>query len=221
MAVLAAVEHALSSARLEPYVKAAGGSLEEGLALYEWNTAISGALFEVLQHLEVGLRNTIDRELAALFEQPDWWHSPRLRLVASGQDMISKATAETARRRTGGNVGHVVAALPFGFWVGLVSAGRDCNYEMTLWRPALHRGFPGYRGTRAELHRTLETLRLLRNRIAHHEPIHARHLAADHQTIQTITTWVSPQFADWVASRSRVPSVLGCRPDTNRGTSLR
>lgn len=212
MADLLAVEKALSSARLEPYVKAAGGRLADRVVLYEWNTAVSAALFELLGHLEVGLRNAINQELVALTGQPDWWASPRIAFVASAQDMINKATAEVARRRTGGDVGHVVAALPFGLWVGLLSAGRHCNYEMTLWRPGLHQAFPGYRGTRADLHRKLENLRLLRNRIAHHEPIHGRHLVADHRSILTVADWVSPRFADWMDDGSRVAAVLAARP---------
>lgn len=212
MTNLLAVEKALSSARLEPYVKAAGGNLSDGVALYGWNTAVSAAFFELLGHVEVGLRNTVDQQLADLAGRADWWLSPRIRLVASAQDMIQKATAEVGRRRTAGNVGHVIASLPFGFWVGLLSSGRDCNYEMALWRPGLHLAFPGYRGTRAELHRKLENLRLLRNRIAHHEPIHGRHLAADHQAILTVAGWIAPQFAAWVESGSRVGAVLAAQP---------
>ena len=38
-------------------------------------------------------------------------------------------------------------------------------------------------------------MRLLRNRIAHHEPIHYRHLAADYDRMLTILGWVSADFA--------------------------
>jgi hypothetical protein len=215
VADLVAVEHALSTSRLEPYIKTAGGALAEGVALYEWNIAVSAALFEVLAHLEVGLRNAIDRQLVELVGQADWWSSSGLRLTPPAYDMISKAMAEVARRGSSGSTGHVVAALPFGFWVGLLSSGHECDYEMTLWRPALHLALPGYRGTRSALYRRLNTLRLLRNRIAHHEPIHRRHLAADHDTILTVTTWISPGYASWVSRRSRVPALLAARPTAN------
>jgi hypothetical protein len=58
------------------------------------------------------------------------------------------------------------------------------NYEMALWRPALHRAFPDSRRRRAEVHKPLPGLRDLRNRIAHHEPIFSRDLVAEYQTIQ-------------------------------------
>ncbi|MFI0796751.1 hypothetical protein ACH4OY_29300 [Micromonospora rubida] len=212
MSDLSAVEQALSTSRLEPYIKAGGGGLSEGLKLYEWNLSVSAAFFEVLAHFEIGVRNALHAQLAGLAGRQDWWASRRIVLAPAAVDMLDKAVAEVTRRSPPGGPGHVVAALPFGFWAGLVSSGHRYNYEMTLWRPGLHRAFPGYRGTRSELHPRLNTLRLLRNRIAHHEPIYRRHLAADHDTILTLSSWIMPAFARWMASRSRVPGLLASRP---------
>ncbi|MDG4822473.1 hypothetical protein O7635_11490 [Asanoa sp. WMMD1127] len=205
------VEKALSPARVEPYLRGMGGDRPAAIRLYEWNTAISGAFYESLAHLEVGLRNGINDQLRAMAHRDDWWDSPALTLTASALDMLVKAKGEVARRANS-KPGHVVAALPFGFWVGLLSAGRGCNYETTLWRPAIHRAFPHYRGPRAPLHQRLETLRLLRNRIAHHEPIHRRHLAADYGTLLLAAGWLSADFAVWIRSTSRIPAVLAARP---------
>jgi len=58
----------------------------------------------------------------------------------------------------------------------------------------------------------MEHMRLFRNRIAHHEPIHYRHLMADHERLLTIVGWISADFADWVAARSRVPALLAGKP---------
>ena len=127
--------------------------------------------------------------------------------------MIEQAVYQ-ASRRTGSTPGHVVAALSFGFWVTLCSSGGSALYENRLWRPALHRAFPFYRGPRRQVHQRLEHMRLFRNRIAHHEPIHYRHLAADYDTILTIVGWVSVEFAAWVAARSRVPALLAIKPAT-------
>ncbi|WP_431882782.1 hypothetical protein [Micromonospora gifhornensis] len=212
MADIVALERALSAGRLEPYVKAAGGGLAEGIQLYEWNTAVSAAFFEVLGHFEVVLRNALHEQLRVLGGREDWWLAPRFDFTPPANDMIAKACAEMGRRCASGSPGHVVAALPFGFWVALLSAGGDCNYEMSLWRPGLRQAFPGYSGTRARLHPRLNTLRLLRNRIAHHEPIYRRHLAADHDTVLEVVGWTVPGFANWMRQRSRVPNFLAQRP---------
>jgi hypothetical protein len=67
------------------------------------------------------------------------------------------------------------------------------NYEMALWRPALHRAFPNSRRRRVDVHKPIPALRDLRNRIAHHEPIFGRPLAAEYQTILEVTGWISPE----------------------------
>jgi hypothetical protein len=208
------VRASLSAERFASFLKAAGGDDHAALALYEWDSEVAGEFFKLLRHFEIALRNAAHRELVVLFRRADWWAAPGLRLSSPMLDMIAKAQDEAARRRAAAIPGDTVAALSFGFWVGLFSAGRSQNYELSLWRPALHRAFPGYAGPRADLHQKLELLRLLRNRIAHNEPIYRRHLAADHGTIFRLTEWISPTYADWVRGQDRAPEVLARRPGT-------
>lgn len=79
---------------------------------------------------------------------------------------------------------------------------------MTLWRPALLRTFPHAQLARAAAHHQLDYLRTFRNRIAHHEPIFGRHLAADHTSILTVTGWINPEVQRWIDHHSRVPGLL-------------
>ena len=59
----------------------------------------------------------------------------------------------------------LVAALPFGFWVSLLERGGRSvvpsapkrDYDMTLWRPALHRAFPNARLWRVNAPSRLDT----------------------------------------------------------------
>ena len=60
-----------------------------------------------------------------------------------------------------------------------------------------------------QAHGPLNTLRTLRNRIAHHEPIFARDLARDHERILEVAEWISPATTAWIEHHSRVPEVLG------------
>jgi hypothetical protein len=56
---------ALSPERIAPYLRATGdGDLDVAVRLYEWNLAISGALYEALGILEVVLRNALSTQLA-------------------------------------------------------------------------------------------------------------------------------------------------------------
>jgi hypothetical protein len=54
-------------------------------------------------------------------------------------------------------------------------------------------------------------VRRLRNRIAHYEAIHHRHLEADHATIMRLIGLVSPETAVCIPAWDRVPEVLARR----------
>lgn len=58
----------------------------------------------------------------------------------------------------------------------------------------------------------LNQIRRLRNRIAHHEPIFARDLAADFQTIQRLIKARCQVCADWMVSEQQVIELLRSRP---------
>ncbi|MGI5492743.1 hypothetical protein [Microtetraspora malaysiensis] len=151
-----------------------------------------------------------------MFEKVDWWAASNLFLDPIALQKIASAKADVDRARTVPTTGHVIASLMFVFWVSLLANSND--YETRLWRPALHKAFPGYSGRRGALHRDLYHVRLLRTRIAHYEPIHGRHLTADHATVLRVLGYLSPEVADWVRLNDRVPEVLARRRDVCAAT---
>ncbi|MFI7453542.1 hypothetical protein ACIBQX_39050 [Nonomuraea sp. NPDC049714] len=180
------------------------------LRLHWWNTEISGAFYGPLQYLELAMRSVMTRELVAHFVQDDWWNAPGTQLVYSGRQRIS--VAEQKLRTIGLPITPrlISEELPFGFYVSLL--GRGDGYDQRLWRPALYRAFPGYRGPRQNLHRKVDYLRIFRNKIAHHGPIHHRHLTADHDAILECLRFIDPGLAAMVERHSRVSEVLTRRP---------
>ena len=209
------LEASISRERLGTYLTLAQGNREKALQLYTWNTTVSAAFYGPLQGLEVALRNAIHRQLTRLYGEA-WYDNPVVGLDLGGLDRI--ATAKTKITRTGGTVtpSGLVAGLSFGFWVSLLGpggrldpAGRRANYEMTLWRPGLRRSFPHRTPlTRVQAYQPLNSLRKLRNRVAHHEPIFARPLLEDHQRILEVTGWISPGARMWIERNSPVPMQL-------------
>ena len=99
--------------------------------------------------------------------------------------------------------------MSFGFWCGLLSH----NYAGTLWRTILYQAFPYSDRNRVTVVGAVERCRLLRNRIAHHEPVYDRDHVEDQQTALAIVGWISPKARAWVESNSRVPEALDGRPD--------
>ncbi len=213
--VLDALQASLSPERFGTYLAAANGDRAEAMRLYTWNTALSAAFYGPLQGLEVALRNGMHRQLTAAYGA-NWYDNPGAGLAAGTRQQIHAAKNDLARSRYPLDPPHLVATLTFGFWVSLLGRGGQSgqigkgksDYEMTLWRPALSRAFPNARLSRSAAHRQLDYLRTFRNRIAHHEPVFTRHLAADHASILTVTSWVDPDVERWIAHHSRVPGLL-------------
>ena len=211
---LTEIEAALSHERLQPYLNATGEALERALRLYLWNTALSAAFYGPLQGLEVILRNAIHHQLANRYGSV-WYENLDVGLDRGALGRIRQAISELTRDGHTSDAPRIVATLSFGFWVSLLGSGgrlesgRKANYEMTLWRPALRQVF-AHRATltRRQAHGPLNELRILRNRIAHHEPIFARNLTADHARILEVMGWVSPGIRTWTAHHSQLPALL-------------
>ena len=179
-----------------------------------WNIEVASAFWGSFNVLEVALRNVIHAELSALAGRDDWWNA-QIGLHQFEQSRVADAIG-AARRAKGAAAlpGHVVAELSLGFWTGLLAN----RYHQRLWVPALHAAFPHLVGRRRELHRKLESLRKLRNRIAHHEPVFARNLTADHERLLGILGAISPVAVDWVKQNSRVPQAISRQTDVITGT---
>jgi hypothetical protein len=204
---LLTLERRLSAERLAPYRAAAAGDLSRAMRCYERNSELSAAFWAVLGDLEVVVRNAMDERLrawsVAACGRPDWYRD-------RGKIFTAATTREiTAARRRAGSAD--AAGRQLGFWRYLLTS----RYERTLWLPCLRDAFPGIRGVgmRRDVHDALRDLHLLRNRIAHHEPIHNRPLAELHAVALTTAGWICPTTRGWIAARSRVPALLAAEND--------
>ena len=207
--ILDDLEVTLSHERLGTYLSAKGGDREEAVRLHVWNTAVSAAFYEPLQILEVTLRNAMNLRLGARYGVA-WYDNDRVGLNRGALDRISHTKEKLGREGYVVNPHRIVAAQSFGFWVSLLGpGGRGADYEMTLWRPALRKTFPHCDTLiRSDAHSQLNTLRTLRNRIAHHEPIFSRNLGEEYELILKIAGWISPTTRTWIEYQSRAPSLI-------------
>ena len=86
-----------------------------------------------------------------------------------------------------GNGDHI-AQLSLFFWKRLFSA----DYEATLWKRSLRRLFPDKSVTRAAVATAIEAIYVVRNRLAHHEPIMGRRLVDAMAGLDFIVTHFEP-----------------------------
>jgi hypothetical protein len=207
----ARVVDALSPERLAPYLRAMGGDLAAGVRLYEWNLAISGALYEALGVVEVVFRNALHAQLAAHHGTlaGHWYDDPLGVLSDLAHEDIAAARRRVGKLGRSETPGRVVAELNFGFWKFLLAK----RYEATLWTGYLRHAFPNLKPqNRATVFQALDNMHIVRNRIAHHEPIHSRDLGADTLTVYRLLDWIDSDVRAWAVTLSRLQPIIADRP---------
>lgn len=213
MQLFAAIQAALSAERLDPYCREVNGDLAAAIALYEWNTVMSAALWADITDLEVLVRNAMHQQLTEWstrrYGESRWYLDPGgILTTRRAADVVAARLriAHSNPRKTE-TPGRVVTELSFGFWCYLVTG----HYDRTLWKSCLRHGFPG-QPVRSPLHRRLTGLHKARNRIAHHEPIYRSQLSKLHEDLLTVIEWINPALRRWVQRRSTVQAILAQRP---------
>lgn len=177
------------------------------LGCYAWNMALSESLYSSLQILEIAMRNTIHHSAAQHFGQDTWFDNAGALQHAHERDAIQKARQTLTQQGRTHDAGRIVAEVSFGFWTSLL----DKRYEQILWPRLLRSAFPHMPRrlrTRAMLSKRFHTVRQLRNRVFHHEPIwHWHDLAQHHRDILEALAWIDPNSRDFVETIDRFPNI--------------
>lgn len=112
------------------------------------------------------------------------------------------------------STGKVVDELKFVFWQSMFTSRHDTR----LWNTRLASSLPGAlagsteKALRERIYRDLETIRRVRNRVAHHEPIFTRDLQSDLNRMLELIELRSPETAVWVRQLEDVSALLLQRP---------
>lgn len=164
----------------------------EALAAYYWNIQLSQALYPALQALEIALRNALYQAISQHYGSLNWFDSDFL--DKKEHWAINEAKKTLSKQKKPIIADQLIAELRFGFWTSLF----DVRYEhqQILWPKLLPQVFPyipkKFR-TRHYLSKQLNSIRNLRNRVFHYEPIWYRNrLLEQHQSMLDILQWISP-----------------------------
>jgi hypothetical protein len=210
----------LSAARLGRYEAAAGVTAPDdprAVELYAWHAQVSAALLAPLHICEVVVRNAVSEALEARYGARWPW--------ASGFEQSLPPIAKHSRdyqplldvlntRRNAQTTGKVIPELKFVFWQKMFTARHDTR----LWTPHLRKVFPNLDQTqsiqdlRKRIYADLDQLRALRNRVAHHEPIFMRDLAADLQKMEELVAFRSTIAATWMMQNQQAAALIAARP---------
>ena len=220
----------ISPARFAPYRREASGNIRDAVRLYDWNRELSGAVYELLHMFEVALRNAMDEQLCTWnasqqrsdgtgLHSPDWLLDPApllIRLTRNGQDIRKaqkRATSSAKSWRPSRPVIHsdVLAQLSLGTWRYLLP-NKDPGRQL-LWNEALHGAFPHLATPSRTLTAKVHDIHLLRNRVAHLEPlIHTKTVRARLTDVLEVLRAIDTVPEQWAAGQQRVTTVLKARP---------
>ena len=172
-------ERVISKERLRRYLIACNNDTRKAMLLYRYNLKISKEMFLIISCFEVALRNNIDNEMKKAFGY-DWLRDSILKNGIFYNDkraIKTKAIIEYTYYELNNNGSYthskLLTEMGFGVWKYMFN-----NAMYSLSGKCLLRVFPNkskssstnkYNNT--YIFNELDKINILRNRIAHHEPI--------------------------------------------------
>ncbi|MCA5920871.1 hypothetical protein LES60_11685 [Pectobacterium brasiliense] len=214
------IKDSLSAARIGTYENIVGGTAsllqtEKALRLYMWNAQISAAFFVPLHVCEVLTRNAISEVIETVYGDRWPWSIGFERSLPIPIHGYKPKDDLISGRRNQPTTGKVIPELKFVFWQKMLTG----RFDTRLWNNHILTAFPhavaqGLSATqlRQNLYNDLETVRKLRNRIAHHEPIINRNLLDDFATIKRIIAYRCEHSVEWMQNNQMLLPLLTLKP---------
>lgn len=168
-------EHIISPERMGRYVQAMEGDTRKAMTLYRLNLKLSQEFFTVVSCLEISLRNAIDRHYTTI-HGTDWLRDSILSKGFYNRRNCGKTPyiiGRALRRLKKYSHSKLLAEMDFGFW--RYAFGR---HQYRAAGQSLLDVFPNKPLSTSDIQYNntyvfgkLEKINMLRNRLAHHEPI--------------------------------------------------
>lgn len=123
--------------------------------------------------------------------------------------------AHLTDKRTGKpTTGKVIPELSFVFWEKMFTGRFDLQIwskHLTVVMPYLNPAW-NIQVARGKINKDLNKIRGLRNRIAHHEPIFNRALAAEFSLIEELINFRCPVTAAWMVKHQQAQPFFSTKP---------
>lgn len=200
------IERLISEARFSAYLEESA-TPADALDLYRWNAAMASALFELVGHLEVVLRNSADsalRESLSEDERRIPWFMLKLPNVEARLESPHWSDLNVDRDTA-------LASLTMGFWSKLIATDK-------LWDD-LKAGFM-IGCDHEELKQRTIRVGELRNTLAHHGSMLDVDVNAELDNVLSLAGLIGPDVRIWLQSLERVTEINRSRPNTVPDTVL-
>jgi len=174
------------------------------LARYLWNMSVCESLYSPLQIAEVALRNLINTQLSSKYGELWFDNAPISKYQG---ESIAKARKSLGRSQKTILTGAIVAELNFGFWTSFFNK----RHSQTGLGHYLAKSFlyaPKSKRDMKQLEKSWEQVRLLRNRVFHHERIiHWGDLNDKHQLLLNLVSWINPELYEMAVVLDRFKEI--------------
>lgn len=208
-----AVKKSLSVERIKTF-ETVTSNLEEALKLYQWNAEVSGALLPTLHICEVTIRNAISDVLEIVYGARWAWEQVFISSLPNPRFGYNARKDLENARRNACSIGKVIPELKFVFWQKMFTS----RHDVRLWDIHLDATFPNLdksktiQERRELIYCSLEDIRKLRNRIAHHEPVFIRNLHSDYQTTLSLIGYRCKVTAEWLDGHQTATACIARKP---------
>lgn len=213
------IDTIISVERLKPYLLYHNANFDYAIEHYKANILISETFYPYIAILEVGLRNSVNVQLSKRFNDEFWFDNKEFLKNASNFqiDRLIKARNGLSHKKKKITSGKIVSELSFGFWTSLL----DSRFEVSLWK-SLRLSFPNCPKDirkRKTMSAKFNTIRKLRNRIFHHEPItwNLKVLNDYNEQIIEGIRWLDKDLLCWSEEMFRYNEVV----ETNRNKIMK
>jgi hypothetical protein len=193
---------------------AAGVGDSEALRLYEWNAELSSSLLLPLHLFEVVLRNAIHEALTMTYQEQWPWNGRFVNSVPMKHGYYEPRKDVQKNARKYSTTGKVIPEMKFVFWEHMLTS----RYDRALWEPLLTTVFPaipcpsGVNIAVRDLAKDVGTVRSIRNRVAHHEPIFYRDIKGVLEAVERVGSYRAAEVGRWVSQLHTVRRVLSQKP---------
>lgn len=203
-----------SRPRFATFLNQTGHNELRAVELYFWNIRLAGELMFSLNVFEVCLRNRLHAFLIGRFGA-NWPYSQMAlrQLTADDRRRLIRQIADlqTANNGNPPSPDGIVAALSLGFWVSLLT--RSYRVPFGWHGPGLRSVFPHDPSlTQPDVYRICNDVRILRNRVAHHEPLLNMPVSRIRADLDRVLGAMCPGSLEFAAAGCRVAATLTQRP---------
>lgn len=204
------IPHILSEPRFATYLQHCNNDRTCALELYQWNLEISSAFLLPLHLLEISLRNAVSECLESTYTSNWPWNQRFILSLPNSNGYNPRRNLQQTASMQSPTMGKVVSELKFVFWEKMFTA----RHDIRIWNQHIRTAFPNSpqqmtpRQIREQAFQDIFTIRSLRNRIAHHEPIFRRNLQEDYNKIHELVEWRDKTTADWMNNIQHVTTLI-------------